>query len=137
MRHVAPTDLAVEIDGPVLEPEPVVFAHRLTAAAEVDALRADRRREQLGERRRQRLAQVERAEDVRVGGRVQPAEQRQDLVADQARASYRRCSRRRGTAALRLAVLGRLRRQTVSSGRTTPSARRASIPVAVPRETSR
>ena len=67
--HVAPAHLAVERDRPALEPEPLVLAHRLEAAAEVDALRADGCREQLGERRRQRLAAVERAQEVLVGGR--------------------------------------------------------------------
>ena len=71
--------------GPALEPEPVVLAHRLDAAAEVDALRAGRRGEQLGERGRQRLARCR----ARAGGsRRRPgcsaAQERQDLVADQA-----------------------------------------------------
>src|SRR5512141_2079592 len=67
---LAPGDLALDVDGAALEPEAVVLAHRLAAAAEIDALRADPGGEQLGERGRQRLADVEGAEDVRVGGRV-------------------------------------------------------------------
>src|SRR5262245_37836508 len=38
----APDHLADQIDRAVLEPEPIVFAHRLHAAAEVDAFRACR-----------------------------------------------------------------------------------------------
>jgi len=60
-----------------------VLAHRLEAAAEVDALRADRCREQLGERRRERRAAVERAQEVLGGGGMEPTQERQDLVADQ------------------------------------------------------
>src|SRR5215470_14698176 len=44
---IAPRDLAGQVDRPALEPETLVLAHRLEAAAEVDTLRADRRREQL------------------------------------------------------------------------------------------
>src|SRR4051812_23612530 len=72
----APCHLAVELDGAVLEPEPLVFTHRLHAAAEVDALRARRRGEELGERGRQRVAEVEGAEDVRVGGGMEAPEKR-------------------------------------------------------------
>ena len=63
-----------------------------SAAAEVDAPRAGRRVEQLGERRWQRPALLERAQDVLAGGRMDPLEQRQDLVADQTagRAGVRR-----------------------------------------------
>ena len=85
-----PAHLAVELDRPVLEPEPLVLAHRLDAAAEVDALRAGRRGEQLGERRRQRLARVERAEDVLVGGRVEAAEAAAGSRRGSGRASCRR-----------------------------------------------
>src|SRR5262249_47184011 len=46
--------------------------------------RGGRRREQVGECRRQRLALVERAQEVLVRGGMDPAEQRQDLLADQA-----------------------------------------------------
>ena len=71
-------------DRALLEPEPVVLAHRLDAAAEVDALRAGRRGEQLGERR----AAAGGAPRARAGGsRRRPggaAQQRQDLVADEA-----------------------------------------------------
>ena len=61
-----------------------MFAHGLEPTAEVDALRADGRSEQLGERRRERGAGVERAQEVLVGCRMQAAEQREDLVPDQA-----------------------------------------------------
>src|SRR3954451_19088455 len=79
----APRHLAVEVDRSVLEPEPLVFTHRLDAAAEVDALRACRRREELGERRRQGLTKVERSKDVRIRRGMEPPEKRQDLVPDQ------------------------------------------------------
>src|SRR5215475_15682905 len=46
---VAPADLARELDRAALEPEPLVLAHRLHPAAEVDALRTDGGSEQLGE----------------------------------------------------------------------------------------
>src|SRR6476659_5475719 len=80
---VAPADLAGELDRPSLEPEALVLAHGLEAAAEVDALRADGRREQLGERRWERVAAVERAQQVLVGGRMEAAQEGQDLVTDQ------------------------------------------------------
>jgi hypothetical protein len=57
----------------LLEPEPLVLAHRLDAAAEVDALRAGRGSEKLGERGRQCLARVERAEEVLVRRRMKAA----------------------------------------------------------------
>src|SRR6185437_4988972 len=60
----APDHRPVEVARPRLEPEPAVLAHRLHAASEVDALRADRRGEQLGERGRHRLALVEHAQHV-------------------------------------------------------------------------
>src|SRR3954447_13642148 len=66
-----PLDGSVERDRTALEPESLVFAYRLHAAAEVDAARAGRCGEQLGELGRQRLAHVERAQDVLVGRRVQ------------------------------------------------------------------
>src|SRR2546423_1795659 len=81
---LAPADLARQLDRAALEPETLVLADGLEPAAEVDALRADRRREQLGERRRQRLAGVERTEEVLVRRRMEAAQQRQDLVPDQA-----------------------------------------------------
>src|SRR5215470_14264149 len=55
---LAPPDLARQLDRPALEPEALVLAHCLKAAAEVDALRADGRCEQLRERRRERLAGI-------------------------------------------------------------------------------
>src|SRR5437764_1273515 len=45
---LAPADLPGELDRAVLEPKPLVLAHRLEAAAEIKALRADGRSEQLG-----------------------------------------------------------------------------------------
>src|SRR5579859_4647283 len=81
---LAPADLAGQLDRAALEPQPLVLAHRLEPAAEVDALRADGRREQLSECRRERLARVQRVEEVLVGRRMEPPEQRQDLLADQA-----------------------------------------------------
>src|SRR3954452_14975779 len=79
-----PAHRSVELDRPALEPDAVVFAHRLDAVTEVDAHRADRRGQQLGERRRQRLAHVQRAQDVLVGSGMQLTQERQDSVADQA-----------------------------------------------------
>src|SRR5581483_3974272 len=78
-----PAHLAVERDRPLLEPKPVVLAHRLDAAAEVDALRGGRGVEQLGERGRQHAALVERAQDVLPRRRVEPLEERQQLVPDE------------------------------------------------------
>ena len=96
-------------------------------------------REQLGERRRQRLARVERAEDVLVGGGMQAAEEREHLVADQAAL---RVGVARVDAERRGPRLGST--STVSSRQTVEQrphdavvAPRRSIPVAVPRETSR
>ena len=109
-----------------------MLAHRLDAAAEVDALRAGRRVEQLGERRRQRAALVERAQDVLARRRMDPLEQRQDLAPDQPARRRRRSTSRRGTRARargRTPRSPRARRQ--SSGRTTPSSRRALIPFVV------
>src|SRR5436853_245521 len=60
-----------------LEPEPIVFAHRLQTPTEVDALRAGARVEQLRERRRHRPALLERAQDVLTGGRGQLREEAQ------------------------------------------------------------
>src|SRR5260370_1897901 len=80
---LTPADLAGEIDRAALEPEPVVLAHGLDAGAEIDAFRAFGRREQLSELRRQRRARIERAEDVLICRRMQQAQQRQDLVADE------------------------------------------------------
>ncbi len=87
MRHAPHVDLAAQLDRAALEPEPVVLAHRLDAAAEVDALRAGRRVEQLGERRRQRPPLSSDAQDVLARGRMDPLEQRQDLVRGSGRAS--------------------------------------------------
>src|SRR5262245_50007914 len=79
-----PTDGSFKRHRAALEPQPVVLAHRLEAAAQVEPLRPGRRREQLREGRRERGALLQRPEQVRVRGRVQAAEQRQDLVADEA-----------------------------------------------------
>src|SRR5436190_9349519 len=65
-----PAHFAVERNGRALEPEAVVLANGLDAAAEVDALRGRRVCEQLGKRRRQRLPLVEHAEPVLVGSRM-------------------------------------------------------------------
>src|SRR3954449_10049609 len=80
---VAPPDFAGQLDRPALEPEALVLAHRLQASAEVDALGADGRREQLGERWRERLASVEGTQEVLVGARMEAAQERQDLLSDQ------------------------------------------------------
>src|SRR4051812_31624730 len=60
----SPLDRPIEVDRPSFEPEAVVLAHRLHAAAEIDALRAGRRVEQLRERGRERAPLVEDAQDV-------------------------------------------------------------------------
>ena len=79
----APAHLAVEGDRRALEPRAVVLADDLASAAEVEARRAVDRVEQLDELRRRRLA-VREPEEVALRGWVQPAQERQDLVADQA-----------------------------------------------------
>jgi len=73
----------VEGDRRALEPRAVVLADDLASAAEVEARRAVDRVEQLDELRRGRLA-VSEPEQVALRGRMQPAQERQDLVADQA-----------------------------------------------------
>src|SRR5215203_5840103 len=83
-RPPAPPHLAVEVDGRALEPQPRVLADGVRSAAEVDPLRPDRRVEELRERGWQRPPLVERAEDVLARRRVDPLEQRDDLVPDQA-----------------------------------------------------
>src|SRR5512146_784201 len=79
----APDDRTVEIARNRLEPEAVMLAHRLNAAAEVDALRADRRLEQLDQRRRHRPALVQHAKHVLARRRMDAFEPWQDLVTDQ------------------------------------------------------
>src|SRR5512135_632650 len=74
----APADLAVEIHRSLLEPEAVVLAHGHQPAAEVDAPRARRRCQQVGERRRQRLPRIDRLEDVLVRSGMQAAQERKD-----------------------------------------------------------
>ena len=76
---------------------------------------------------------LEAAQDVLARGRVDPLEQRQDLVADQPAhgAGVRRvdAGRRRPRSRQKASVSSR---QSGSSGRTTPSSRRALIPLRVP-----
>ena len=79
----APVDLAAQLDGPALQPQAVVLAHRHDAAAEVEAPGSGRGVEQLCERRRHRAPGLERAEEVLARGRMDPVEERQDLVPDQ------------------------------------------------------
>src|SRR5262249_60187442 len=57
----APRDRPVEGGRAALQPEPVVLPHRLDAVAEIQTLRAERRLEQLGELRRERLPLIEQA----------------------------------------------------------------------------
>ena len=138
MRHSPQRTSPSRSTGPGLEPEPVVLAHRLEPAAEVDALRAGRRGEQLRERGRERLAQVERAEEVLVGGRMQAAEQRQDLLADQAalRVGVVESVAERETlgAAVRLRLLAPDGEERMDDA---VVAARPRCPAVVPRETSR
>src|SRR5207248_2148123 len=79
----APADFAVERDGRRLDPGAVVLAHEGAPAAEVEALRAGRRVEEVGHGQGHAAALGEPVEVV-VGGGMEPAEERQDLVADQA-----------------------------------------------------
>src|SRR5215203_5870283 len=79
----APADLAVEVDRRPFQPCPVVLADDLAPAPEIESLRAVDRLEQADELGRRRLA-VRQAQEIALGGRVKPAEQRQDLVPDQA-----------------------------------------------------
>src|SRR2546423_3407825 len=69
---LAPANLAGQLDRAALEPEALMLAHGLEPTAEVDALRADGRSEQLGERRRKRGAGGEGAQEG-LGGRPVPA----------------------------------------------------------------
>src|SRR5437870_2590101 len=77
---LAPANLALEDDRSRLDPNVVVLAGRGESAAEVEPPRARRRGEQLLERGRLAL---DESEQVALGGRVQLAETRHDLVADQ------------------------------------------------------
>src|SRR5215831_6693715 len=79
---LAPADWSLERNRAGLEPEPVVFADRLEPAAEVEPLRAGRGIEQLRQGGRELTPLLERAEQVRVRGRMDLPEQRQDLLAD-------------------------------------------------------
>src|SRR4051794_16407536 len=79
----SPLDRPIEVDRPRLEPQAVRLAHRLHAAAEIDALGGGRRVEQLRERRGKRPPLVEDAQDVLACRGMDALEQRQDLVADQ------------------------------------------------------
>ena len=139
MRHPPQRDLAVELDRAALEPEAVVLAHRLDAAAEVDALRADRRVEQLGERRRHRRGarRATRRRFSRAAG-MDLLEQRQDLVADQA---AHRVGVRRVDAGTRARARGRTppspRARAAGAGARRRPRGAALIPFAVPLETSR
>src|SRR5438093_6826764 len=80
----SPVDAAAQRDRAALEPEPVVLAHGLEAAAEVDATRGQRLGEEARERRAQRLPLVERAQEVLARSRMELLQQREDLLSDQA-----------------------------------------------------
>src|SRR5689334_20330851 len=77
---VAPADLAIERDGRAFEPDIAVLPDRRQPTAEVEPLRARRRRQQLVERGRLSLS---KPEQVLVGCGMERAQPRQDLVADQ------------------------------------------------------
>src|SRR3954454_5482367 len=81
---IPPRDLAAEVDRSRLEPEPVVLAHGLHAAAEVDPPRRCGCVEQLGERAGHGPPLVEGAQKVLARAGMDAAEQWQHLVADQA-----------------------------------------------------
>src|SRR3954471_1643826 len=80
-RPRAPADAALERDRGLLEPDAVVLAHRRQPLAELDAARALGRGEEDVEPGRPLLGH---AEEVRLGARVEPAQEREQLVADQA-----------------------------------------------------
>src|SRR3954451_6484192 len=80
----APAHGAAQADRRALEPDLVLVTDRSESLPEVAAPRAWGCGEQLGERRRKRLAPVERTEEVLVCCGVQAAKEREDLVADQA-----------------------------------------------------
>ena len=80
----APANGPLERDRAALEPGAVVLADELDAVAEIESLRTDGRRDQLGEGRLQGATLLERPQQVRVGGRVKLAQEWQDPVADQA-----------------------------------------------------
>src|SRR5581483_8142457 len=79
----AELDRAVQRNRAGLEPQAVVLAHGLDAAAEIDALRGGRGVEQLRERGRQRAPLVEHVQDVLARRRMDALEARHDLAADQ------------------------------------------------------
>src|SRR5215467_10427607 len=66
----APQHLAAQLDRAALEPDAVVLTDDLHAVAEVDALRADRRVDELGERGRHRAPLFQRTQDVLARRRV-------------------------------------------------------------------
>src|SRR5206468_3503674 len=78
-----PAHLPVERNRRALEPRAVVLADNLAAGAEIETRRAVDRVEQLDELRRRGLA-VGETEQVTLRSKMQPAQERQDLVADQA-----------------------------------------------------
>src|SRR3954471_2980089 len=82
-RPRAPAHAALERHGGLLEPDAVVLAHGGQALAEVDAARALARGEQQVEPGGPLLGH---AQQVRLRARVEPAQERQQLVADQAAA---------------------------------------------------
>ena len=113
-----------------------MLAHRLEAPAEIEALRADRRRERLGESGWERRAGLERAQEVLVGRRMEEAQERQDLVADRPRflPAFDTSLRRSRPAARQFVSVS-----SRQSGRAGPiqSSVRGAVQVAAPRETSR
>ncbi len=133
-----PAHLAGEVDRAVLEPEPVVLAHRLDAAAEIDALRA-RPARRAARRARARASRACRAHEG--GSRRRPGCRRRSSGRISSRMRPRfvpallESIRNASPSAVQYSSVSA--RQTPSSGRTTPSARRSSMPAAVPRETSR
>ena len=110
-----------------------MLAHGLDAAAEVDALRADRRVEQLGERRRHRPPRLERAQDVLARGRDGSARAAAGSRRGSGRAScpaFDESTRNASPRSRQKASVSS--RQSGSSGRTTPSSRRGLIPFVFP-----
>src|SRR5262249_26037453 len=82
-RPLAPADRCVEGDRGAVEPRARRLGDDLAPVAEVEAARAVDRVEEVDEPRRRGPA-VGEAEQVALGGRMETAQARQDLVADEA-----------------------------------------------------
>src|SRR6185437_12660854 len=130
---LAPTHLAAQSDGRLLDPDTLVLAHRGQAAAEIESLRSGRRGEQLVERgrpsaSRSRLRSAPGCSSRRRGkisSRISP------------RFVSRFDSSVRNSIPSARQYASVSSRHTVRSGRTTPSSRCGLMPFAAPLATSR